>query len=267
MQKHLIFSLGRSGSNFLANSINKHPQITNYGEVLGEWTVPYKLHKKIGLGGKSMEGYLDFIYQNRLFFYSGHLYSAFSHFKQGKPVNFKTWEQTQSLGVKDFSMNFMCRGLSSYLKNHKEIKVINLYRENILKRLISLEKMKDGGVVKLTTTNSEKQSSAPKKITLDLPYVLSQLEIYERELNDHAQMANELPPEQVLNIRYEDLFLDRDSTNHYLKQVFEFLNVTPINEASDHRKILSDRLPDIIENYDELASTLQDTRFAVFLED
>ena len=42
MNKHFIFTSGRSGSNYLSNTLNISKKCVNYGEVLGEWTVPYK---------------------------------------------------------------------------------------------------------------------------------------------------------------------------------------------------------------------------------
>lgn len=265
MKKHIILSLGRSGSNYLANLLNNHPQITNYGEVLGEWTMPYKLHTKLGFGGKSAETYLDNIYNSQLFFYAGHTYSAISHLRKGKKVNFKHWQHMETVGVKDFSMNFKRRGIFSYLKDRSEILVINLYRENLLKRFISLEKMKDSGVIKVANSDRNKTNNPSQKITLDIPYTLNQLEIFEQELSDHKQMIEDLPQSQVLNIRYEELFADAESKYRCEKEVFNFLGVQPMPAKSDHRKILSDNLADIIENYDELKNTLENTRFAQYL--
>ncbi len=68
MNRHIIFTNGRSGSNYIANIINQHPNAVNYGEVLGDWTLPYKIHQKIGMGGKSDIEYLEYIYKDKVFF-------------------------------------------------------------------------------------------------------------------------------------------------------------------------------------------------------
>lgn len=266
MKKHIILSLGRSGSNYLANLLNNHPQVTNYGEVLGEWTMPYKLHTQFGFGGRSPEAYLDTIYNSKIFFYAGHAYSAVSHLRKGKKVNFKYWEKTETVGIKDFSMNFTRRGIASYLKERSDILVINLYRENILKRFISLEKMKDSGVVKASDTGNTTESTRLQQIQLNIPYTFEQLEIFERELADHTKIVQELPESRVLNIRYEDLFANSDAQNKHSNEAFHFLGVEPVAAKSDHRKILSDNLADIIANYDELKDKLQSTRFANHLD-
>jgi hypothetical protein len=59
MQSHIILTNGRSGSNFVVNIINQHPQILNYGEVLGEWTILRKLHKVGILRSSDDREYLD----------------------------------------------------------------------------------------------------------------------------------------------------------------------------------------------------------------
>ncbi|MGB3512435.1 MAG: hypothetical protein WBA93_24990 [Microcoleaceae cyanobacterium] len=136
MQKHIILTNGRSGSNYLSNLLNTHPQIVNYGEVLGKWTLPYKLHTRLGLGGRSATDYLDYILTSPSFFYMGQLYSILSHFKKGKKINFKLWSQVKTIGIKDFSINFVKRNIKDYLRDHQDILVINLYRENQLKRIV-----------------------------------------------------------------------------------------------------------------------------------
>ncbi|MGF1523804.1 MAG: hypothetical protein ACFBSF_15920 [Leptolyngbyaceae cyanobacterium] len=229
--------------------------------------MPYKLHTKLGFGGRSLESYLDTIYSSKLFFYAGHTYSAVSHLKKGKRINFKYWGNTETIGIKDFSMNFTRYGITSYLKEHNDILVINLYRENILKRFISLEKMKDSGVVKVSNTGNSEKPVRSQQIKLDIPYTFEQLALFEKELADHTKMVQELPQSRVLNIRYEDLFANSDTQNKHGNEAFRFLGVEPIAAKSDHRKILSDNLADIVANYDELRDKLQGTPFAKHLGD
>ncbi|MEL4894915.1 hypothetical protein [Crocosphaera sp. Alani8] len=56
---------GRSGSNYVAGVINQHPQLVNYGEVLGEWTLPYRLYEKLANHKVPVDSYLDYIYSNK----------------------------------------------------------------------------------------------------------------------------------------------------------------------------------------------------------
>lgn len=164
MNKHFIYTGSRSGSNYLVNLLNAHPQITNYGEVMGEWTVPYKLHSRIGLGGKSMLDYLNFIYTNPLFFYAAQFYAVNERVWKGKPLNFKHWNQIKTLGIKDFHMHFCNekKYLWSFFKDHDEILIINLYRKNLLNKFISLKMLSVTHVVRrdeaTKTENTQKKN-------------------------------------------------------------------------------------------------------------
>ena len=139
MNKHFIFTSGRSGSNYLSNTLNISNECVNYGEVLGEWTVPYKWIYKNFFKNKEIEEYLDFIYSNGAFFYMGQIYSCLSRFKNGRKIKFKVKGAVESIGIKDFAITMGRReGTFQYISNHPEIKIIYLYRANILNRYISL---------------------------------------------------------------------------------------------------------------------------------
>lgn len=157
MKKHIILTNGRCGSNYLVNLLNTHPQIVNYGEVLGEWTLTYKLNNTLGLGGKSPTDYLDYILTSPYFFYMAQLYLIFSRLQKGKKINFKLWSQIKSIGIKDFSINFAKRNIKYYLRDHEDILVINLYRENQLKRLVSLTMMEATGLIAIDKNAKKKE--------------------------------------------------------------------------------------------------------------
>ena len=263
MNRHIILTNGRSGSNHLANALNLHPHITNYGEVLGDWTLPYKLHKRFGLGGSTTAGYLDFIYSSKTFFYLAQFYSAFSHLRKGKAPRFKLRHRIKTIGIKDFFIKLRERNAESCLENDKELLVINLYRENALKRYISLLFMEETGVVVATDRGKDK----PKKIRVPLENVIEMLDLYQSETTGQLALVHRLPAHRVFNLRYEDYFASDDSKAKYTEQLFTFLGVEPIPIQSSHKKILSTRLEDIVENYQELHDCLQDTEHSQYLRE
>lgn len=262
----MIFTLGRSGSNYLSNLLNNHPAITNYGEILGEWTIPRKIYTRMTFGGVPDAKYLDLIYNGRFLFYAGQAYSAISRLRNGKARNIKYRGNIETIGIKEFSSNFKRLGLSSYLQNHSEISVLNLYRENILKRFVSLEKMRASGVVKQAGSSQEQMAGHSRKVRLEIPYMLRQLDIYQRELDEHQGLVRLLPRGQVLDICYERLFADQDSMSRYRDRIFGFLGVRRVETHSEHRKILPDKLENVIENYDEVAQSIHETGFARYLD-
>ncbi|WP_346291748.1 hypothetical protein [Sphaerothrix gracilis] len=262
MQKHIIFTLGRSGSNYLANLLNAHPQVTNYGEVLGGWTIPYKLYKRFTFGRIPVDKYLDFIYTSQILFYAAHTYSALAHIKKGEPVNFKNWQQVKTIGIKDFSLNFKRREATSYLKEREDILVINLYRENQFKRFLSLERMKASGLITLQKTTGKADS---QPLYLDPSKTIRELEIFDEELKQHQAFVNELQPYRVLNISYEALFHSPESQNYYKEKICDFLDIAPFEISSGHRKISPNKLDQAIENYEEILQTVGKTQFAKYL--
>ncbi len=259
MQRHFILTNGRSGSNYLRSLFNQHPQIVNYGEVLGDWTIPYKLHQKFGLGGSSSASYLDYIYNSQVFFYLAQGYSAYSKILKKEKINFKFIKQVKTLGVKDFSINLRQRNLENYLIEREDILVINLFRRNSLKRLISLTSMERSGVVALRSNDVKAKGS--RKLNLPIDNLLPQLKIFESEKNQQFDLLKQIDSQRILNIAYEDYFSSAESQKQYNQKIFAFLNVSDMKVQSNLTRILPDKLADKIENYQEVAQALHGTEY------
>lgn len=261
MQYHLILTNGRSGSNYLRSLLNQHPQIVNYGEVLGDWTIPYKLHKKLGLGGDSAESYLDYIYSSKVFFYLAQIYSAYSKITKKEKINFKNINQVATLGIKDFSINFFRRNLEYYLKEREDILVINLFRRNSLKRLISLQSMNLSGVVEVRGNNAK----VKRKVYLPTDNLLPQVELFEAEKKQQFHILSKIEQKRILNIAYEDYFSSVQSQEQYNYEIFKFLQVPEMKVKSNHSRILPDKVSEKLENYEEVAQTLNGTEYEFYL--
>mgnify|MGYP001800029565 CR=1 FL=1 len=261
MQRHLILTNGRSGSNYLKSLLNQHPQVVNYGEVLGDWTIPYNLHKHFGLGCSSYEYYLDYIYSSKVFFYLAQVYSGYSKIIKKEKINFKNINQIATIGVKDFSINFVSRNIENYLREREDILVINLFRINSLKRLISLQSMKRSGVV-MSRSNNEKVKS---KLNLPTNNLLQKLEIFEKEKKQQFSLLSQIDQKMILNIAYEDYFSSAASQENYNHKIFEFLEVAEMNVKSNLTRILPDKISDKLENYEEVAQTLSGTEYETYL--
>lgn len=267
MEHHIVFTNGRSGSNYISGLINRHPNLTNYGEVLGEWTIPYKLYEKFFASRATTEAYLDYIYSSRSFFYLSQLYSASAHIRKSKKINFKDLSSIKSLGIKDFSMNFTRRGLRNYLRDRPDIKVISLYRENHLERYISYLNLKQSGVVSVEKDQTKRIKTKDLKVRVSPDEVLSDLKRIEQETEDQLEIVRELSPERVYEIRYEDLFSSRERSSSIQQGMFDFLGVEPLDIQGSSKKILTKKMSEIIENYDEFLSQIRDTRYEKFVID
>lgn len=260
-ERHFILTHGRSGSNFLVNSINMHPDLTNYGEVLGEWTVPYKLYRIMSVFDVALDKYLDKLYSNAPLFYSAQVASAISHITKGKPVNFKRKSNLKSLGFKDFAFLLEKRQLLSYLENRQDIKIIHLVRKNHLKRYVSLLNMRNTGIVK------SEENKKNNKITVNIKDTIENLEIFEKEIMTGNLIVEKLDSHRVLNIDYDKYFENSQSITDTNNMVFQFLGVTELDILSKQQKIMSNNLMECIENYHELYEALKGTRFENLLTD
>ncbi|PSB05284.1 hypothetical protein [Merismopedia glauca] len=262
MKKHLIFTNGRSGSNYLVNLLNTHPEVVNYGEVLGSWTLPYQIYKKITFGGEPGVEYLRYIYNNQSFFWGAQIYSAWSHLKRRENINFKFPHQIKSIGVKDFSINFLKQNIESFIWKTDDLAVINLYRENSLQRFVSYLMLKKTNVVKVDSSNTS--TSKRGKTYFDTKEFMKGLEIVDRETEEQLAIAAKIPSHRVFNVSYENLF-SAENNQKCQEYILEFLGVKPLNLTSNHKKILPVNLADIIENYDEILPELQASKYEKYV--
>lgn len=260
IDRHIIFTNGRSGSNFIANTLNLHPEVVNFGEVLGEWTLPYRVYKKFSLLGISHTKYIEFIFNSPFIFYSAQLISHISHYRRGIPANLKKRGKIKSLGVKDFSFLIQRRNLADWLINQKNIKVIYLYRENLLKRYLSLVMMERTGVVK-----SEKNMQT-LSVNIDINNMLSELDLYKAQRDYEEQIIEKIQEDRVVRLCYEEYFSSEKKMASENNKIFDFLGVSPIKSKSSHKKINSDNLATLIENFEEVKSSLKSSCYKKFIE-
>ena len=255
MSKHFILTSGRSGSNFLSSLLSNHPHVVNYGEVLGPWTTGYKVNKYL-VGRGDASAYLDFIYRGKGYYLASQGYARLKAMKAKKPFVWTPWSQIQSYGVKDFAMNLNSRGAGDYLLKHPEIKVINLYRDNALRRLASVKLLDETGMV-ANTGETMVKAEAKRSIYLPVNSFWDELTRTEAVVKEQLEMVAKLPPEQVLSIRYEDLFASAEAKQNYANQVLNFLGVSRVDLNSQHKKLNPDNLHELIENYDEIFALCQ----------
>ncbi len=263
MDRHFILTHGRSGSNFLANSINNHPSLVNYGEVLGEWTPAYRLFSHFNKMGLVLDwnAYLDTLYSSTLLFYFAQTHSALSKLLKRQKSNFKCKASVKSLGIKDFCFLLEKRGLLSYLQDRPDIKIIYLTRRNHLKRYLSLLNMKSSGIVKTESTLLQQN-----KYIIDVDDLLLKIEVFREEEMIGDRLVKSVPQSKLMTIDYEEYFFDTKSVNKTNSMIFKFLGVEEIQLASQQRKILSSKAIDHIANYAEVSSALRQAGYDYYLD-
>ncbi|WP_226704627.1 sulfotransferase [Microbulbifer elongatus] len=260
MDKHFILTHGRSGSNFLANTLNKHPSLVNLGEVLGDWTLAYRLFSLYQKTGRSLADFLDTLYSSDALFYSAQAVSAISHFRRGSEINFKRKPSIKSLGMKDFVFLLDKRGLGNYLHTRDDIKVIYLTRRNHFSRYLSLLNMQKSGVVKAESLPLESN-----KYTIDVQDLLTSIKCYREEEEAGDKIVEGIPVARVAAVDYEEYLLNAETLEKTHSDLFEFLGVEDIKVSSSQKKILSKDPREHIVNYGEVVEALVQAGYEKYL--
>lgn len=104
-----------------------------------------------------------------------------------------------------------------------------------------------------------------KKLAIDVPEVMSRLEAADQLFHAQRQALAALE-NPVYDLQYEEYFSDESVAERIRQELFDFLGASVPTNVRTGRKVLSDRLEDVIENYDELAAAVAGTRFSQYLE-
>lgn len=231
MLRHIILTQGRSGSNFLASTLNLHPALVNFGEVFGRWTLAYKLRRFLWFQGLSDKEFFELIYRDQKIFYFAQAWSAFSHIRQKESINFKYYKNVKSIGIKDFCFHFQRSSqLEDFLTQNSDIAVIYLKRQNLLHRSLSLQSMSQRKIV------STKKREKLGKMHVEPKKLLTDLNVLQEEANYEHDLLQKLSKNPILKLSYEESFFSSKSINRMVNETFNFLGVNPIEHVSSHQK-------------------------------
>lgn len=266
MRPHIILTHGRSGSNFLVNVINQHPNLVNYGEVLGEWTMPQRLYRAAAMVGCSREQFIDWMLLSRAPLLLGQSYRALEHMRRGRIVDFKVPAQITSVGIKDFVFLFQRHSLMEFLRDRPSLVVVYLSRSNGLQRYVSLARMAATGVVKNDQTLTGDSAARPFQLTVDTDDLLDKLQTYECELAAGEEMLAGVDPDTLLRIDYDQYFGSAELMAALNARLFQFLGVESIEVEARHQKLNTQPLPQTIVNYDDVAAAVTKAGYGHWLE-
>lgn len=245
--KFIILGKGRSGSNFLRGLLDDHSQVFTFGEL-------FRDPQRIGWGRSDYRKYL----------HSSKLISL----TQNDPNEFlenrvfrKFPKNISAVGFKIFYHHAQKDGREAvwtFLKDSKDIKVIHLKRENILKRLLSLRK---AFITNSWKTGTPTFQSPETKILLTYEECLQEfIELKETQAK-YDELFKDHP---VLELVYEDLASDR---NKEMKRVQAFLGIRAEPLQPSTYKQSHKPLSESISNYFELKEKFQGTPWETFFED
>lgn len=238
----VILTTQRTGSSFLVECLASHPQIECAREILeghpdepkpvyrGPFRRVVKLAHIVGSGA----------------WRPGHRMEAYFSGGRAKVRMFKVM-------YNQLARPFALR----YLREHDEIRIIHLRRDNLLKLHVSTV---------LMPKRRELQATAPvdpiwirvdpEKAIASMRKARARYEEFERIFERHSRLA----------VAYEALIDVQSLRPETGRRICEFLGVPPHPMRSALVKVNPDSLRSLVTNYDELAAAVSRTEFADMLE-
>ena len=144
--------------------------------------------------------------------------------------------------------------------HERQWQIIYLRRENYLRQSISSMVAVQRRIWKSSST----QTNPKQKVHIDCTELQSWLRQRQQNRIDELEALNGLPHMEIV---YESDLLHSEKHQSTLNRIFEMFNVSPIPAKSQWRRLGSDNLTDIIQNYDEVAAIVEQTEFGAMLYD
>jgi len=259
--KHIILTLGRSGSNTLVDMLNQNPGILNFGEVLGEWNRIRKLQLRLGYYRDDDRAYLDAILENAFIHRTANTYRNLTKVRSGNWRDAKRLRSVKSFGFKEFVTNFHRCGLENYPIDSREAKIIGLTRANVLERMVSNEFLTATGVV----SSKSPQGDRKAKLWIDPVTVIEKLEVIEFENQQLLTLLNRVERNRLFRLDYGDLYSNPDRTVKIVRELYTFLDVPDYKPSVRMTKIVKKNPLDALENGVEIGDAIKETRFLKWL--
>ena len=241
--KFFIFFYERSGSTYLCDLLNNHPEIQCEMETFWlDWDLPKKasLAKRRQFSKKEALKTLDELYSNSN--------------KDNKSVGFKFKYPGQSKAYPE-----VWNHLAS---NSNDFKVIFLYRVNKLRAIVSsLNRQKLLEKHKITNVK-QGDKIILEPVEIDINEVKKMVWKRHKIDEEHFKLVKK-HFSAVLPVAYEDLCRDKNKT---VDNILKFLEIEKTHElVSRFKKAGEKDFDKLILNYDELIESLMCTPFEIYL--
>lgn len=247
MKKFVVITTQRSGSIWLINLLDNHPNVKCSGEL-------YKYNDDIKYPEFSYYKFKRENVVNRVrsiifpsLLIKKHLNYYYNHDKR-KVVGFK-------LMLNQINRN---KSIYEYIKSNNIVPII-LIRKNIIHRYISNELAKKNNI----WFSTDNQKEVPKvKLQISLEHMFHQLEILERQNNVLFSINDNL---KGCLIYYNDLKSSRDRE---MKKICDKLQIDRnIELTSNIKKIVSKKsYSNLIVNYDEVEERMKNSKYYIYMK-
>jgi len=238
-----ILSTQRTGSSMLVRSLDSHPNLLCAGEIFKLNDSKNIHHSSFSFTYKRARE-LKLIKSIRLFtrvFIKIHLDTFFSSNDNVK-VGFKLMlDQVQ---VYPYVLKYL---------TDRNIKIIFLYRENIILQAISYLIAKSTGV---WVVDGEKYTHKMERYEININELFSEVERFDDDKKEIIDLSGRYP--NGFAISYEEMTTDFE---YFDSKIQAFLLVNRMNLVRGTKKIALKPLEEIIVNFDEIKSHLEETKY------
>ncbi|MCT7989013.1 methyltransferase domain-containing protein [Laspinema olomoucense] len=245
-RQFIIICPARTGSTMLVHSLNSHPEIICHGEVMA----PDNRPDLIGLNFEIESPLRDKLTQLREQDPVSFLYDFVLHPSSFRAVGFKF--KYEELSLPSY------QAVLDSIMFRKDVLIIHLTRKNLLKRYVSQLMATQFTNIFWISNSSEKPD--PARIRLDPKDCLNEFKLIAQR---QEKFRDYLKAHQLLEVNYEDLVTETDLT---LQTIQDFLGVSQQKLIVRTKKVLSENLVDLLENFYELKGYFKHTKYETYFD-
>ena len=263
--RFIVLTAGRTGSTWLTQALNSHPEIVCFGDV-------FKV--SVGRVGFGVDGYDDFSAQDQAL-----RKRDFKSFLQER-IFCDHGPRVRAVGFKlEYSTVYEAAGLLEHLASDHEIQVIHLQRYNLLRAFISLRLTQETGrlhqqplrvgwrrlmaalrhpgqAVERLRARAATRSYAPTGLTL----TKEDCERFIRRVRWTQGHHNKLfADHERMDVLYEEMAREPQSI---FGKVQQFLGVQAQPLSYSQQPLNVAPMRELLANYDELREAFRDTQYA-----
>ena len=238
--RFVVVSSGRSGSNYLMSMFDSHPRIVQNGEIFG----PKVLKNEEKVGEIKEKGEINY-------FVNSFHRTGFEKARGSKVL----YSYFRDEYIKRYP-SVDLEKIYTYLSENKDIRIVHLHRENLLRVILSFE---IANISKVYVTLEKKSSN--EKISLSKEFLVGRLDelICERDM-----IREKFKNHPFFEITYEKMV----SGNSFpINKLQRFLGVDILRLTGRTIKQNDRSISEILTNYTQLKEEFSDTIYAEYFID
>lgn len=237
-QKRFIIIAGaRTGSTFLKNMINSHPDVICFGEVLNKTKIQWDIDD---LNTQFNTPEIIDVRDNDPVSFTDYVYSLGKE-SDAKCVGFKSL-------YRHYNYSPRHKQLIQYLLENEDIRIIHLKRLNSFKVFCSLQ-IANMRVARGTTMNAYRPDDVEEDLSITVNPE-SCLQYAKKSAVNMTKFDTLFAHRKPLTVRYRDL---SRSTAKAMAEVVRFLDLEPAPLSINTHKVRKQPISEVVENYDEVA--------------